>query len=118
MQDVPAHLWATSNHRLHWREKARRVAALRQIATHRGRAIPAVQPPVHVVAVIGYPTARRADPPNAEPTVKAIIDGLVTARVLPDDDGRVIRRLSFERDQRRSERGTYRVTIRLEEVQP
>ena len=30
--DVPANLWVTSNSRLHWRGKARRVRALRRLA--------------------------------------------------------------------------------------
>ena len=34
--DVPANLWVTSNSRLHWRVKARRVRALRRLAGSQG----------------------------------------------------------------------------------
>jgi hypothetical protein len=40
----------------------------------------------HVAAFIGYPRNGKADPANAAPTVKALIDGMVDAGVWPDDD--------------------------------
>ncbi|MGH3503177.1 MAG: hypothetical protein ACRDQA_20120, partial [Nocardioidaceae bacterium] len=40
----------------------------------------------HIVAVYQPPDRRRRDPANLYPAVKACVDGLVDARVLPDDD--------------------------------
>lgn len=83
--------WITANGRIHWRERARRTKGIRAKAkflaeqqlregtlTHMLRA--------QAVAVVEMPTSRRSDPGNAAPTVKAVIDGLVDAGVLPDDD--------------------------------
>ena len=68
----------------------------------------------NAVAIVGYPTARRADPPNSAPTVKALLDGAVDAGLLPDDDHRHVPRTSYERGPDTRERGVYLVTIRLE----
>lgn len=56
--DVPAGEWLTSNGRYHWASRARRTRALR---------------------------VRAAIAANAYPAVKACIDGLVDAGILPDD---------------------------------
>lgn len=40
----------------------------------------------HIVITITWPDNRRRDPANWAPTGKAIVDGLVTAGLLPDDD--------------------------------
>lgn len=68
-----------------------------------------------VTAVIGYPTQTRADPANAAPTVKAIIDGLVDARVWDDDDHTHIPSIAFERDPQKAPKGTRTVTLIIQE---
>ena len=110
---VPAALWLTANGRDHWATKSRRTSHLRQLGFLAARNLPAVDR-ANVVAVIGYPTARRADPANAAPTVKALLDGAVDAGLLPDDDHKHIPRTSYERGPDSGERGVYLVTIRLE----
>ena len=85
--DVPAGEWLTSNGRYHWAQKARRTRALRIRAAYAARAarIPPMARARITVHVHGR-TRARTDPANAYPTVKAVIDGLVDAGVLPDDD--------------------------------
>lgn len=68
-----------------------------------------------MTAVIGYPTSTRADPANAAPTVKAIIDGLVDARVWDDDDHRHIPSVAFTRDAQKAPKGTHTVTLIIQE---
>lgn len=41
-----------------------------------------------LVVTVDFPDRRRRDPHNFTPTAKAIVDGLVDAGVLPDDDHR------------------------------
>ena len=111
-------LWLTANQRLHWSTRMRRTRMLRAYAASQAR--------IHrlagrrlgsstVTAVISYPTAGRADPANAAPTVKAIIDGLVDARVWDDDDHTHIPSVAFERDPQKSPKGTHTVTLIIQE---
>ena len=71
--------------------------------------------PCVVTAVIGYPTKGRADPTNAAPTVKAIVDGLVDARVWDDDDHTHIPSVAFTRDPQKAPKGTHTVTLIIRE---
>lgn len=86
--DVPRELLLTSNQRLHWAQRARRVAALRWAAeaawAAQGR--PRHTRLVRCTAQIWYPDRRRRDHHNLMPTIKALIDGLVAAGMLTDDD--------------------------------
>ena len=117
--DVPAALWLTANGREHWREKARRTKALRTLAyAHCTPRTTRFDGPVDVTAIISYPTARRADPANASPTVKAVLDGIVDAGLLADDDHRHVPRVTFERGPDTRRRGIYHVAIRLTAVTP
>src|SRR5699024_890570 len=62
--EIPNAVWLTSNQRLHWADKAKRTAAIRQLAAspaRNARIEPMMQ--VHVAAFIGYPTSAKADPP-------------------------------------------------------
>jgi crossover junction endodeoxyribonuclease RusA len=79
--------WISANDRLHWAEKARRTKVLRQYGHAVALAAGARDLGVsHVAAFIGYPRNGKADPANAAPTVKALIDGMVDAGAWPDDD--------------------------------
>ena len=116
---IPTSEWLSSNQRLHWAQKARRTRSIRTrafmtaraalhaggITPHEGRTL------VH--ALIAYPTRHKADPPNAYPTVKAAIDGMVDAGVFPEDNSEHVV-LSFDRDPDKSPAGTYRVTLTME----
>lgn len=80
-------MWLTSNGRYHWADKARRTRGLRALGQWEGKRsqIPTLNR-AHITAHITYRTGGRADPANAYPTIKALIDGLVDAGLLPDDD--------------------------------
>lgn len=79
--------WMSANDRMHWAQKAKRTRVLRQYGCVTGtRADTPTLGTSHVAAFIGYPRNGKADPANAAPTVKALIDGLVDAGVWPDDD--------------------------------
>lgn len=82
------------NDRLHPYEKSRRVKKLREMGKlvgQLGLAKGTLQPMpegAHLVALVQYQTKYRVDPANALPTIKAIVDGLVDAKIFPDDDSR------------------------------
>ena len=115
---VPPNLWLTANQRLHWSTRMRRTRLLRAYAASEARIHGLAGQrlgPCVVTAVIGYPAATRADPANAAPTVKAIIDGLVDARVWDDDDHTHIPSVAFERDPNKTQKGTHAVTLIIQE---
>ncbi|UGS26365.1 hypothetical protein K8F61_17320 [Microbacterium resistens] len=76
----------TANHRLHFREEAKRTAAIRRAAREGAVAqrIPAMTRPT-VTLVWLVETRHRRDADNLVPTLKALADGLVDARVTADD---------------------------------
>lgn len=113
--DVHATYWLTSNQRHHWAVKARRTATVRMLARHAARGLPVVER-CRVTAAIGYPTASKADPSNAAPTVKACLDGLTDAGVWPDDDSRHVLAVTYVRGPETRRRGMYHVVIQIEEV--
>lgn len=86
--DVPDSAWLTSNRKEHPQVVARKRRVLRQLAwakTKQARLRP-YSGPVHVMAWIQYRTGGRADPCNAYPSIKSLIDGLVDAGLITDDD--------------------------------
>ena len=111
-------IWLTANQRLHWSTRMRRTRMLRAYAASEARihglAGKRLGPSI-VTAVIGYPAATQADPANAAPTVKAIIDGFVDARVWDDDDDLHIPSIAFERDPNKTQKGTHTVTLIIQE---
>ena len=109
---VPRALWLTANGREHRMQAASRTRTLRTIAKLAARKLTPVPAVEHVLIEVGYPTARRADPPNAYPTVKALIDGIVDAGILPDDDHHHIPETRFRRGTK-STKGHYQITITL-----
>lgn len=114
--DLPAGIWLTSNMRLHWRPKAERTASIRLLARHTARTAPVIER-CRVTASIGYPTAGRADPSNAAPTVKAVLDGITdSAGGWADDDSDHVISVAYVRGPETQRRGVYRVVIEIEEV--
>lgn len=114
---IPASMWWTANSRLHHMEKARRTKHVRLLAAHMARShllAPMNIADVHIL--VQTPTARRFDADNAAPMAKAAIDGIVDARVLPDDDARHRPRTTYELGQPTREAGMYRLTITLKEL--
>lgn len=85
--DVPVNEWVTSNDRLHWREKARRVAAIRRRSAVLARQqLTPIDGPVMVVCRTRYRAGRGLDADAAAPTLKAAIDGMTDAGIWADDD--------------------------------
>ena len=110
---IPPDLWLSANQRMHWAPKAKRTKWLRVLgrANANTQQIPPLGP-CHVAAFIGYPSNRKADPANAAPTVKALIDGLVDAGVWPDDDSTHVIGPTYLRDPKTAD-GTYSVRLVL-----
>lgn len=112
--DIPSALWLTSNQRLHWAAKAKRTRAIRHLAAVRARAekLPRFEV-AHVTAYIGYPTNAKADPGNAAPTVKAVLDGLTDAGIWPDDNHEHVVGPDYRRDTKTGRLGMHRVRLVL-----
>lgn len=112
--DIPKALWMSLNDRTHWAEKARRTKALRCLGYSRGGST-GRHGTSHVAAFIGYPRNGRADPANAAPTIKALIDGLVDAGVFEDDDSTHLLGPTYLRDKASGQPGMYRVRLVITE---
>lgn len=84
--------WINANERLYWMEKHKRTKAWREQAALKARAakIPRLER-VHIVCKLRFGDNRRRDPGNWAPTAKAIVDGLVDAHVVPDDNHKHVR---------------------------
>lgn len=79
----------SANDRLHWRARNRRTRYLRGLANDMARARRAPSyGAAQIVAWVTWPNHARRDVHNLMPTLKALVDGLVDARVLPDDSDR------------------------------
>lgn len=118
--EIPKAEWLSANHRPHPMVRARKTRAIRDRVTAHllaGR-IPPLTGPVNVTATISYPTARKADPANAYPTVKAAIDACVTSGLLADDDSEHLPSLTFRRGPKTGRTDWYLVTLALTEVAP
>lgn len=75
------------NQRLHWARKARITRELRHEAAVRARSM-RLGPYRHITVTLHYQPRdnRRRDRGNLMPTHKALLDGLVDAGVVPDDN--------------------------------
>lgn len=126
--DIGADIWLTSNHRPSWFEKATKIKQIRELAGWRARLaqtkgeLPAGRPawskqrPCELLVEVAYPHTRRADPANAYPTVKAILDGFTDAGVWADDNSEVIPVVKFMRDDEITERPWHRITIQIRDA--
>ena len=113
---VPANEWISANDRMHWRERANRTKRLRRrgyFEAHRNGLLPMRR--AFVTVHVQYATNRRADPANAYPTVKALVDGLVDFGVLTDDDSKHLPEMTFKRAPGRCSKGWHVITLALVE---
>jgi len=111
--DIPRAWWWTANDRLHWAQRAQRTRWVRQMAAHAARGT-RKHSRADINAYVAYPRQNRADPSNVAATVlKAAIDGLVDAGVLPDDDSEHLPALTIRRDPPTGRAGVYRVRLVL-----
>lgn len=80
----------TMNDRCHPMERARRTRQLRHwgyLLGREGRGVARLSlVRARVVFEVAYPDQRRRDRHNLAPTIKALVDGLIDAGLLPDDD--------------------------------
>jgi hypothetical protein len=86
--DIPPHVkLLTANEALTVREEIRRKGELRDLGYYLAlsRRIPKLQF-AHVVYYVLATDDRTRDPANWQPSVKKLVDGMVKAGVLPDDD--------------------------------
>lgn len=84
---IPSAQMLSLNDRGDRRRTAPTVKNLRTTAMIRARAAGIGQSDkLRLVAWFRFPDARRRDPHNFMPTLKALVDGFVDAGVLPDDD--------------------------------
>lgn len=112
MFEVHADLWISANDRLHWGDEAKRTKSLRQLGhvTARNQRVVDMSP-CHVAAFIGFTRNGTADPANANPTVKALLDGITDAGAWPDDDHVHVIGPTFLRDPKSTRPKHY--TVRL-----
>lgn len=68
-----------------------------------------------VTVNVQYDSNRRADPANAYPTVKALVDGLTDFGVLTDDDSKHLPEMTFKRAPGRCPKGWHVITLTLVE---
>lgn len=115
--------WISANAREHWAPRAKKtrhwrhaahIVARNHLTTRRKQPLPT---PVDIQLAIHKAPGpnRRWDPPNiGAPTGKAIIDGLVDAGLIPDDDTRHVRYVAYTDGGRRDKPG---VTITITPAQ-
>ena len=84
----------TANDKMHWAARARLTKQLRQWGYLLGREGEGVArlklTHARVEVEFAYPDHRRRDRSNLAPTVKALMDGLIDAGLLPDDSDRFL----------------------------
>jgi len=113
--DVPDGLWMTSNMRLHWARRAERSRGLRYLGLCAVRHVPAMAR-AHIVCTIAYPGGGRADPANAWPTIKPLVDGMVDAGMLPDDNSHCLIGPDMRRAPHRAPKHHHHITFTIEEM--
>lgn len=111
---VPDNEYLSANDRMHWRPERQRKIALR----NRGWALAMqtrliIPTPCVLFVDVGLRTTGRGDAENAAPTIKCLIDGIVSAGALPDDDSRHITSTVYSLGSRCEKKGWRRVTLRF-----
>ena len=118
---VPSEIVLTSNKRPVWREKARKIAAIKALFAAKGRAALRVGGPIptptHCLAHLGFPDpGRRRDANNWGDTTKPAIDAFVDVGLLPDDDFRHVVGPDHRIDPEPCMHGFVRITLIFEEL--
>ena len=115
---IPADCWLTSNRHYTnrgWLSSVRRDLHTIASSTAIAYGLTPTTGPVRAEWVVCYPKGVRTDKgeaSNAQPTTKALLDGLVP-RWLPDDGPRWVLGELFERGPNLAERGLHAVTLTL-----
>jgi len=119
--EVPRSLLISANDRIYWREKARRTATLRSLgraAVHWSASVEEHGRCTLTVTITYPPLARRRDASNLAPTVKGLLDGIVDAGLLPDDNDRVIVATTYQAGAGHGTTGVWRFELAFTEVTP
>lgn len=105
----------SANDRLHFRAKAKLTSTWRTHAEMQATIDRCGYwtKPVHITVLVRFPTNHRRDVGNYYPTAKAIVDGLVDAGVLPDDNDDHLTGPDLRRER---PNGPLRVTVTIEEA--
>ena len=113
--NITGNNWLLENYRLHHHEKARRVREIRQYAGWAARAeLLPMDPPLAVFARAYYKKGTLPDSAAISPMVKAAMDGIVDAGILPDDGPKYVHLTGYGRAERdRTLRGKHSVLIVL-----
>ena len=118
--EVPRALLISANYRMHWRENARRTAALRflgRYAAYSQTCNGTTHARCTLTVTVTYPPlARRRDAANLAPTVKGLLDGIVDAGLLPDDNDRVIVATTYQASADKGAPGVWRFELDFDEV--
>ena len=115
---IPKHLWLTSNRPAqNMAHRSRLVRDLHAIAYATALAVKLnpLTGPVHAVWTVNYPKGVRTDKgeaSNAQPTCKALLDGLVP-RWLTDDGPRYVLSEKYRRGPNLDVTGFHEITLRL-----
>jgi crossover junction endodeoxyribonuclease RusA len=89
-----------ANDRLHYRERSKRTEKLRSEAYKAAKAQPSLPfTRVRIRCIFRAPDKRRRDVANLYPSFKAVIDGIVDAGLLLDDNDRYVTELSLVRGE-------------------
>lgn len=83
---------------MHHQTRSRRVRAIRKAAYHLADGAEPLHCPVAIEARFQWADARARDTSNWFPTVKAMVDGLVDAGLIPRDDDRTVRHTGLSVD--------------------
>lgn len=110
----------SANGRLHFRKRAELTKKWRGLAgetaaLYANTGFAERHDRAHITVTIRFATNHRRDVGNYYPTAKAIVDGLVDAGVLPDDDDRHLIGPDLRREY---PNGTPRVTVHIKEIHP
>jgi Holliday junction resolvase RusA-like endonuclease len=108
----PPCAFINANDRLHYRTKATRTKAWRTVANDTALTgdFTTACDRAHITVSYRFPNNRRREVSNLQPTSKAIVDGLVDAGLIPDDDDLHV----VGPDNRREyPNGTPRVTVTI-----
>lgn len=119
---IPKALWLTANRAPHnrgWR--ARQVADLQAIARTEASGLDPIDGPVHADWTVRYPKGVRrdkGDAANAQPTTKALLDGLVASGLISDDGPLHVASETFRRGPNLDRPSDHEVTLLLVKEMP
>jgi len=104
---------------LHRMVRSRRVHQIRAAAASVAAGVPLMVGPVTIEAQFQWANAHIRDSSNWFPTVKAMVDGLVDAGVLPRDDDRTVRHTGIGVDlpPQPGLKGYAQIVLTIEEVE-